>query len=121
MADDKKRLVIYILRVLELFSGTGSVGNACKALGMDVVSLDRDMPADIRSDIMDRDYTAYKPKDFDVIWASSPCTEYSMAKTTGGRKIEEANRISQRTLDTLIRIIGSSRILRPGSSRSNTS
>ena len=66
---------------------------------MDVVSLDRDMPADIRSDIMDWGYTAYKPNDFDVIWASPPCTEYNMAKTTGVRRIDEANRISQRTID----------------------
>ena len=65
----------YIMRVLELFFGTGSVGNVRKALGMDAVSLDRDMPADIRSDIMDWDYTTYKPKDFDVIWATPPCTE----------------------------------------------
>ena len=40
------------MRVLELFSGTGSVGNVCKALGMYVVSLDRDMEADVRSDIV---------------------------------------------------------------------
>ncbi|MFM7983312.1 MAG: hypothetical protein ACKPKO_28720 [Candidatus Fonsibacter sp.] len=73
----------------------------CKALGMDVVSLDRDMAADIRSDIMDWDYNTYSPHDFKVIWASPPCTEYSMAKTTGGRKIEEANRISQRTIDII--------------------
>ncbi|MFM7985940.1 MAG: hypothetical protein ACKPKO_42155, partial [Candidatus Fonsibacter sp.] len=39
----------------------GSVGNVCKALGMDVVSLDRDMPADIRTDSMDWDYNTYSP------------------------------------------------------------
>ena len=75
------------MRVLELFSGTGSVGNVCKALGMDVVLFDRDMPADIRSDIMDWDYTTYKPNGVDVVWASPPCTEYSIAQTTGVRKI----------------------------------
>ena len=46
----------YIMRVLELFSGTGSVGNVCKALGIEVASLDRDMPADFQSDIKDWDY-----------------------------------------------------------------
>ena len=59
------------MRVLELFSKkTGSVGNVCKARGLEVVSLDRDMPADIRSDIMDWDDKTYKPKSFDDIWAS---------------------------------------------------
>ena len=89
------------MRALELFSGTGSAGNVCKAIGIYVVSLDRDMPADIRSDIVDWDYTTHKPKDFGVIWASRPCTEYSMAKTTGVRKIEAANRISQQTIDII--------------------
>ena len=95
------RTQLYIMRTLELFSGTGSVGNVCKALGMDVVSLDRDMPADIRTDIMNSDYTTYKPKDFDVLWAPPPRTKYSMAKTTGVRKIEEANKISQRTIEII--------------------
>ena len=55
------------MRVLELFSGTGSVGNVCKRLGCDVVSLDRDMDADIRTDIMDWDYRSYPPGFFDAI------------------------------------------------------
>ena len=57
-------------RMLELFSGTGSVGNVFRAKGWDVLSLDRDMPADIRSDIMDWDYQTYRPGDFYFIWAS---------------------------------------------------
>ena len=48
-----------------------------------------DMPADIRCDILDWDFRAYEPKSFDFIWASPPCTEYSIAKTTGVRDIEQ--------------------------------
>ena len=33
-----------------------------------------------------------------MIWASPPCTEYSKALTTRTRKIEEANKIVERTL-----------------------
>ena len=43
--------------MLELFSGTGSVGQVAKELGYDVVSLDRDLEAHIQIDIMDWDYT----------------------------------------------------------------
>ena len=89
------------MRVLELFSGTGSVGDVCKRLGCEVVSLDRDMEADIRTDIMDWDYRTYPPGSFDVIWSSPPCTEYSRAKTIGVRKLDEANGIVKRTLEII--------------------
>jgi site-specific DNA-cytosine methylase len=89
------------MRLLELFSGTGSVGKVAETMGFDVISLDRDMPADIKTDIMDWNYQVYEPKQFDAIWASPPCTEYSRAKTTGVRDIVGANKVVQRTLDII--------------------
>lgn len=36
-----------------------------------------------------------------MIWASPPCTEYSKAKTTGIRKIAEANEIVLKTIEII--------------------
>ena len=67
-------------------------------MGHDVVSLDL-KDAKIMTDILNWDYKQYEPSYFGVIWASPPCTEYSIAKTTGVRKIEEANKIVKKTLE----------------------
>ena len=91
-------------RLLELFSGTGSVGKWAGAHGYDVTSLDV-LPkcgATFTCDIMDWDYRAFAPGHFDVIWASPPCTMYSIARTMGPpRDIPAANRIVQRTLEII--------------------
>ena len=86
--------------LLELFSGTGSVGRVAKNFGYTVISLDL-KNADICSDILEWDYTEYPTGMFHVIWASPPCTEYSRAKTTGVRKIEEANKIVKKTIEII--------------------
>ena len=79
-----------MIKVLELFSGTGSVGKCCKELGWDVVSVDMILPADHKVDIMHFDYKQY-PKDyFDIVWASPPCTNYSQLKKCWyGRKLKD--------------------------------
>ncbi len=89
------------MRILELFSGTGSVGNVCRRMGL-------------RGDVFGSghacghphghpglDYSSYLPNSFDVIWASPPCTEYSVAKTVGVCKLDEANTIVKRTVEII--------------------
>ena len=69
------------MRLLELFSGTNSVG---KQFPGEVVSLDiigTQTPNHIVSDILEWDYTVYPPNHFDMLWASPPCVQYSRART----------------------------------------
>ena len=87
-------------RLLELFSGTHSVGHVANTMGYEVISLDL-KNADINCDILNWDYKIYPRGYFHVIHASPPCTEYSIAKTVGVRKIEEANKIVLKTLEII--------------------
>lgn len=66
-----------MVKVLELFSGTRSVGKCCDQLGWESVSVDMIMEADHKCDIMDFDYKQYDKDEFDIIWGSPPCTDYS--------------------------------------------
>jgi site-specific DNA-cytosine methylase len=92
------------MRLLELFSGTGSMGRAFRDLGWEVVSLDI-MPGQhtIRADIRDWDYSIFPVGHFDAIHASPPCTEYSIARTCAKtpRNLELADSLVQRTLDII--------------------
>ena len=93
------------MRLLELFSGTGSVGRVFRARGWDTASLDSDprAGADITADVLTWDYTQFPRGHFDCIWASPPCTEYSRARTTAKtpRNLELADAIVRRTQEII--------------------
>lgn len=78
------------MRVLELFSGTHSVGKIAKEKGYEVVSVDIDGRADITTDILEWDYKSSYPKGyFDIIWASPPCVFFSHLRVAlFGRKVK---------------------------------
>ena len=74
--------------VLELFSGTKSIGRAFQRFGWDVISVDvsnEHNPTHCLN-LLEFDYkTLYLPGAIDFVWASPPCTEYSIARTTAKR------------------------------------
>ena len=59
-----------VMRVLELFAGTQSVGKGFKRRGHHVLSLDLDPKShpDICSDILAFDSQVFDPGAFDVVW-----------------------------------------------------
>ncbi len=89
-------------RMLDLFSGTGSVGRVFAQHGYDVTTLDLEkcFQPDIVADIMTWDYqAAFPPGHFEVIAVGCPCTEFSSALTTRPRNLEAANAIVKRSLE----------------------
>jgi len=79
-----------MVKVLELFSGTGSIGKVAKARGYEVVSLGLILPADIKPDINTWDYkSAYPVGEFDIITASPVCLWWSHLRCSNlGRKLK---------------------------------
>jgi len=89
------------MKVLELFSGTHSIGVVCKDRNYDVVSLDRDISSScklnpeyesthhIQIDILEWDYKQFPKGHFDIITASPVCTWWShLRKSWYGRKMK---------------------------------
>ena len=93
------------MRVLELFSGSGSIGNAFSQKGWDVVSLDSDVKTDatIKEDILLWDHTVFQPGYFDVIWASPCCAQYSCARRGAKipRSLDLADSLVKRSLELI--------------------
>ena len=97
-------------RLLELFSGTGSIGRAFEAKGWDVVSVDlrADFNPTIVADIMTWDYTTLPRDHFNMLWGSPVCTHYSRARTRARtpRDLEGSDAMVQRTIDIFNYFVG---------------
>ena len=89
--------------LLELFSGTGSVGRVWREKGHKVVSVDLDprYNPEVCEDILTWDYKALETPDF--IWASCPCEQYSCARTRAKtpRNFELADALVARTIEII--------------------
>ena len=90
--------------LLELFSGTGSVGKAFRARGWDVFSVDIDAASKptLVANVLDLQLDALPPR-VDCIWASPPCTHYSRARTKAKtpRDLDGADALVQKVLDII--------------------
>jgi hypothetical protein len=103
------------MRVLELFSGTHSIGKVAHSLGWEVISLDRDLgdscpfnndyksDIHIKEDIMTWNYKEFPKGHFDLITASPVCLWWSGLKRSWiGRKcksIHPTEIITQKHID----------------------
>ena len=91
------------LRVLDLFSGTGSITKAFHEHEVTSLDLDPRFGPTICKDVFDWDYSALPSGTYDVIWASVPCEQYSLARSNAltPRDLVLADRIVQRTRDII--------------------
>lgn len=93
------------MRTLELFAGTQSFTKGVKrahptAQALTVDILPKFKPTFV-ADMLEWDYTIFPPGQFDVIWCSPPCTEYSSAKSRGVRDLVYADSLVKRCFDII--------------------
>ena len=93
------------MRLLNLFSGTGSVSKPWRKANHQVFDVDIDprFSPDFCGDILQWDYTQL-PWIPDVIWSSPPCTEYARCKTRGPpRNFKLADSLVAKALGEIIK------------------
>lgn len=83
-------------RMLDLFSGTGSVSTVARQLGFQVLTVDSDASRapDVCVDVCQWNYKNGHYGTFDWIHMSPPCTEFSVLKKNAERDLVKANEIA---------------------------
>ena len=100
------------MKVLELFSGTGSVGKVCKEIGWETLSVDIDGRADIKCDILEWDYKQYDKDEFDVIWASPPCATFSFLQHAFLGRLRNGEIFTRDTMESEMKTKGDPLVLK---------
>jgi hypothetical protein len=94
-----------VLRVLDLFSGTGSVSRAFRNAGHEVISLDLDPrnSPDLCMNILDWSFKTLPRGFFTCVWASCPCEQYSIARSNAStpRDLLNADTLVLRTQEII--------------------
>ena len=91
------------MKLLEVFSGTKSLGKVAEELGWTVVSLDISpmYSPTICIDVLEWDYTVFSPGEFFYVHASPPCEIFSIAHSHGKRDFEKGDAIAKWTLEII--------------------
>jgi hypothetical protein len=91
------------MRLLEIFSGTGSIGKPWREAGHDVISIDIEgrYNPEICEDILQLSYQDLPVPD--VIWASPPCQQYSIARSKAKvpRQLQKADALAKRAWEII--------------------
>lgn len=74
-------------QTVELFSGTQSFSNVARKRGYKTftVEINKNQKANLHKNMLDVEVSDL-PKDIDILWASPPCTTFSIANTQHGYK-----------------------------------
>lgn len=69
------------MKTMELFCGTKSFSKVADSLGWETLTFDIDpqFEPDVLIDLMEFDYKNIRPKTINRLWASPPCTAFSVA------------------------------------------